>query len=111
VKASKEKGGSLLPRVRALSYKIVELTGGAKPEVGIVHVEGEQVTLRVLDPPSVLKLQDTPVSQRLKSHAGEKVWVVGKPASQGMFRVTRVGFLGVPKQPASQEAASQPSQP
>jgi hypothetical protein len=107
IRAAREKGGSLLPRVRALGYKIVELPGGAKPEVGIVAVDGEQVSLK-LDG-SVLKLSDTPVAQRLKAHAGEKVWVVGKAVSAGQFKVWRVGFLGTPKQASSQEAASQPN--
>lgn len=107
VKAAKEKGGSLLPRVRALAYKIVELPGGSKPEVGIVEIAGEQISLRQ-GPNEVLKLADTAVAQRLKGHEGEKVWVVGKQISQG-FKIWRVGFLGTPKQPASQEAASQPN--
>ncbi|MCC6810584.1 MAG: hypothetical protein IT381_24350 [Deltaproteobacteria bacterium] len=109
LKCLREKGGSLLPRVRAVSYRIVELPGGAKPEVGIVRVDGDQVLLK-LDGAEQLKLSDTAVAQRLKSHVGEKVWVVGKPISSGLFKVWRVGFLGVPKAPASApvEASSQP---
>jgi hypothetical protein len=106
VKALKEKSGSLLPRVRVASYKIVELPGGAKPEVGIVELEGESVVLRV-EPTGKLTLSDTPVAQRLKGHAGEKVWVVGKTSSQGLFKVWRVGFLGTPASAKSPQAASQ----
>jgi hypothetical protein len=97
----KEKDG-LLPRMKATDFRILELAGGDKPEIGHVKVEGTGVHL-VIDAKRTLKLQDTPVARRLLQKNGEKVWVVGKPVSGGLFKIWRVGFLG------TGGAASQPA--
>ncbi len=100
----REKDG-LLPRVRAVDFKIVELAGGDRPEIGIVKVSGKEISV-VVDESRTLKLQDTPVARRLLDKHGEKVWVVGKPVSGGLFKIWRVGFLGVGGRAATQPAAA-----
>lgn len=107
VQIVREAGGSLLPRVRAVGYRIVELTGGDRPEVGIVKVSGGAVSL-VTDGKE-LKLQETSVAKKLLARHGEKVWVVGKTVSGGLFKVWRVGFLGAPA--PSSAPATQPVSP
>lgn len=106
VQVAREREGQL-PRVRALQYKILDI-GGDHPEIGIVKIEGDQISI-VVDKEKTLKLADTALAKRLKSRPGEKVWVVGKPVSNGQFKIWRAGYLGIPKAPASQPT-SQPGE-
>lgn len=104
VQVTRERDG-MLPRVKVTGYRILDVGGGDKPEVGVVQIADGKVHL-VLDDKSKLALIDTQVSRKLASRAGEKVWVVGKPTSSG-FKVWRVGFIAV--KPAEQQPSSQPS--
>jgi hypothetical protein len=101
---ARERDGWQLPRVRVIDYKIIDM-GGDHPEIGIVRVDGEQIFV-VVDAQKTLKLMDTALAKRLKARPGEKVWVVGKPVSNGHFKIWRAGYLGVPRVGA---ASSQPA--
>jgi hypothetical protein len=97
VQIEREHEGSMLPRVKALAYQIDDIGGGDKPEIGIVKIEGEQVSV-VIDKDKTLKLADTQVARHLRGKDGAKVWVVGKSTSNG-FKAWRVGFLLPAKNP------------
>lgn len=98
VQVEREHEGSMLPRLRALSYRIEDIGGGDKPEIGFVKIEGDQISV-VIDKEKTLKLADTQVARHLLGKEGAKVWVVGKSTSNG-FKAWRVGFLLQPKNPA-----------
>ncbi len=91
ISVERQNEGSMLPRMRALQYKIDEVGGGDKPEVGIVKVNGDKVSI-VVDKDKTLTLADTQVAHKVKDKSGSKVWVVGKASSNG-FKAWRVGFL------------------
>jgi len=91
VQVEREREGSMLPRVKALGYHIEDIGFGDKPEIGMVKIEGEQVSI-VVDKDKTLKLSDTQVARHLIGRDGAKVWIVGKSTSNG-FKAWRVGFL------------------
>lgn len=104
VQVAREREG-MLPRVKVVGYRILDVGGGDKPEVGIVEVKDGRVTL-VVDEKTRHQLMDTQVARKLVSRVGEKVWIVGKTTSSG-FKVWRVGFIA--GKPAAGAASSQPA--
>ncbi len=106
---SREHEGSLLPRLRVINYRILDIGGGEKPEIGVVKVSGEQVSIS--DSGRDLKLVDTQLARNLRRHVGQKVWVVGKVSTSGLFKAWRVGFLTEPKLPAAALSSAATSLP